>query len=85
MTDEGPPITEPSAAPEFFADGFTTLCVQNGVARLTFYTLAHTSVDESERRIVARLVMPAFALFGLSQASSEMIGRLQDQQEARPN
>jgi hypothetical protein len=73
-------ITEPHPAPEIFVEGFTCASTANGVTKLAFFSVAHTSGEaEPERRIVARLTMPLGALVGAHEAMGRLIQQLKDQ------
>jgi hypothetical protein len=76
-----PPLTEPTPAPEIFFEGVDSAELQNGVAKLTCFTVVNTG-SRKERRIVARLTVPIGTMIGLHQVTSGFIDFLQRQQEA---
>ena len=74
MSEKEPPIAEPVAAPEIFADGHVSVAIGRGVSKFTFFSLAHGSQDHpTERRIVLRLTMPLPAILALHDALGNMI------------
>ncbi len=80
-----PTLTEPWPAPEIFADGFSALSVANGVAKFTFFSRVSLDEQTQELRLVARVTLPLVALMSLSSTTAEMVARLTQQEEARPN
>lgn len=75
---EEPNIIEPVPAPEVFVDGYQTSSVLNGVAKFTFFTMAHDPVTGvMQRRIVLRLTAPLNVAAGIHEAMGQMLERVE--------
>lgn len=80
MSGSKPRITEPTAAPDVYADGFTCGSLTGGVVKMPFFSVTNTSADgDEEQRIVMRLVMSLPALVGVHRALGELIAGLEAQ------
>lgn len=72
-----PPVTEPSPAPEIFAEGYVSVGLGGGVAKFAFFSFAHGAPGSvPERRIVARLTMPVMGVIGVHEAMGKLIAEL---------
>lgn len=78
MIEPEPPVTEPTPAPEIFVDGYASGAIAGGVAKFTFFSIAHDpATGQYERRIVLRLIAPLPVVAGVQEAFEQLLGQAQ--------
>lgn len=71
------PVTEPQPAPEIFSEGYSSVSIDQGVAKFLFISITQTAAGRvPERRAVLRLTVPLGAVLGMHQAIGNLIDQL---------
>lgn len=69
-----PALVEDIPAPEIFVSGYQSNLAENGVAKLTFFSMGHDVVrNRPVRRVVLRMTATIPAMFGIHQAIGQFL------------